>query len=56
MLELGAALRQPRHHVLFKGEALLLHPNKCELFEAVVFEIETHDIVKELVGHMRLAV
>ena len=56
MLELGAALCQPRHHILFKGETLLLHSFKYELFEAVVFEILTHYIVKELVYNLRLAV
>ena len=39
MLELGAALSESCHHILFKGETLLFHLIKSELFEAVISEI-----------------
>ena len=56
MRDLSAALYQPRHHIILKREALLLHITKGKLFEAVVSEVLTRHEVKDLVCHFRLAV
>ena len=56
MLELSAALYQPRNNIIFKREALLLHVIKSKLFEAVVSEVLTHHEVKELVDNLGFAV
>lgn len=51
MLEVGAALYQPRYDVIFEREALLSHFIDDELLEAAVFEILTRHQIKELVDH-----
>ena len=56
MLELSAALYQPRNNIIFKREALLLHVTKNKLFEAVVSEVLTDHEVKELVGNLSFAI
>ena len=55
MLKSGAALCQPRQHILFKREAFLSHCNEYKLFKAVISEVLTHHKIEELVGYGWLA-
>ena len=56
MLKAGAALCQPRYHVIFEREALLFHVINDYLFKAAILEVLTRHQVKELVCYCGLAV
>ena len=55
MLKMVAALRQSLNHIIFQREALKFQIIDGQLFEAIVSEILTDHIVKELIRHIRLA-
>ena len=56
MLEVGAALNQPRYHIIFEREALPLHFIDDKLFKAAIFKVLTCHQVKELVCNCGLTV
>ena len=56
MFEIEAAPCQPRHHIIFKWEALLSHTFEDELTEVFLTELLTHHKVKELVCDFGLTV
>ena len=56
MLKVGAALCQPRNHILLKRKALLIKSIDRKLFEAIISEVLTDYKVKELIDHLSLAV